>query len=497
MKIPKFNLRPSDLRRVADGEKVYLSLVGVRRIKESQKDLINHQKKGLLIYGVNTGFGALAEKLVLEKDLCHLQKNLILSHALGTGDYFEKEIIRVALFLRANALAKGFSGVRLDLISFLLELLNRDVIPLVHKKGSVGASGDLLPLAEIGLVVLGKGEVLYKGKRLKGGQALKRENLSPLRLEAKEGLSLINGTEISSAYLFSNLSRAERLLKIAGLIAGLSFLAGKANPKVLDPILMRLKPYPEQERCAKLVRDLLKGMGNGESGMRRVQDPYSFRCLPQVHGASLLGIRFASEILEKEINSVTDNPIITKDKIFTGGNFHAQPLSLAGDILAISLTTLSLISERRIFHLLTHPSLPPFLVKEPGKNSGLMMAQVLASALASENKTLSYPASVTSLPTSGNQEDFVSMSITSLSKVERIIKNLQTILSIEAICASQAIEMSRLSLKGRLLKVFRFIRQFFPFLREDREMGKEIRELADNIFSLASSSSGKKQEGRG
>lgn len=480
MIIPKDNLGLKELISVMKGERVKISAYGIKKIKEGRGVLENLLKGNIPIYGVNTGFGALCDKKIEREDLEKLQKNLILSHSLGSGEIFDKEIIRGAIFLRANTLSKGFSGVRLELVNSLLALLNRDIIPVVYKKGSVGASGDLLPLAQIGLVLLGKGEVFYKGEREKTAFVLKREGLSPIKLKPKEGLSLINGTEISTSYLGFNLHLINKLFPIANLIATLSFYAGKTDPRVLDLRLHRLKPYLGQLKTARIIKRIL---GKSSPPKERVQDPYSLRCIPQVHGAVYEGIRFANEILKKELNAITDNPLILPSSlVLTGGNFHAQAISLAGDILSIVLTTLSLISERRIFYLLSGS--PPFLIQEPGKNSGLMMAQVLAASLTSENKTLSFPASVTSLPTSLNQEDFVSMSINSLSKMELIRKNLEMVLAIEGIVSAQGIEVKNLPKKGLIGALCQKIRHFVPFLKEDQEIGEGIRNLSENLYTV-------------
>jgi histidine ammonia-lyase len=478
MKIPEYHLKLKDFVSVMKGEKVSLSPLGKKKVEEGRKRLIALLKEGVPVYGVNTGFGALCERKIEEKELDKLQKNLILSHSLGAGEVFPPEVIRGAIFLRANALAKGFSGVRPEVIESLLVLLNRHIIPVVNKKGSVGASGDLLPLAQIALVLIGKGDVFYKGRKVKAISALKRENLFPINLTAKEGLSLINGTEVSCAYLAFNLNLINQLFLIANLIAGLSFYAEQGDRRVIDLRLVRLKPYSGQLKTASLLKRILRGMPNRTE---RIQDPYSFRCIPQVHGACYEVIRFANKIIETEMNSVTDNPVIYPEiGVLTGGNFHAQALSQASDFLSIALTTLSLISERRIFYLLSGP--PPFLIRESGKNSGLMMAQVLAASLAGENKALSYPASITSLPTSLNQEDFVSMSINAISKLERIRENLEMILAIEAVASAQAIELKGLPRKGIIGKIFKEVREFVPFLEKDREIGKEIRDFARNLY---------------
>ncbi len=483
MVIPNYRLDLKDVIRVSFGEKVKISQTGLKKVASSQKQLKNILKEGFSVYGVNTGFGALAEVKITERKQEKLQENLLLSHSLGTGDVFAKEVVRGAIFLRANCLAKGFSGCRPELIRFLVSVLNRDIIPVVNKKGSVGASGDLLPLAQIGLITLGKGEVFYSGKRVKASLALKKASLSPLRLTAKEGLSLINGSEMSAAYFAHILFYAQKLFEIANLAASLSFFALRGDPLTLDLRIHLLKPYPGQIKTARSLRKIL---GRLTHNSLRIQDPYSIRCCPQVHGAAYEGLRFGEQILKTEINSVTDNPIILDKRVLTGGNFHCQALALAGDILALSLTTLSLISERRIFLLLDHKTsgLPPFLIRESGVNSGFMMAQVLAAALAAENKTLSFPASVSSLPTSANQEDFVSMSMNGLLKGETILLNLKIILAIELVLASQAIELLTDRPPKKIKEIITKIREFVPFLEKDQEISEDIKRLTAHLYEL-------------
>ncbi len=483
MIIPNNRLKIEDVLNVAKGEKVLLSEEGIEKVSSGRRRLEELLKRGAVIYGVNTGFGALQSRKVADSDLARLQENLIISHSLGQGEIFSPEVVRGALFLRANCLAKGLSGVRPELIRFLLEILNRRITPVVYKKGSVGASGDLLPLAAIGLVVIGRGEVFYKKRRMKAGSAFKREGLAPLKLAAKEGLSLINGTEMTTSYLTFSLFHSLRLWEIANIAAALSFFALGGDIGVFDKKLHQLKPYPGQILTARLIRRFLKGACPKRE---RVQDPYSLRCVPQVHGSCYEALRFCEGVVRTEINSVTDNPIITKNGPLTGGNFHAQSLALAGDILSIALTTLSLISERRIFLLSNpaHSKLPPFLIKENGLNSGFMMAQVLAAAQAAENKSLSFPASITSLPTSANQEDFVSMSMQAVEKAEAIRKNLEGVLTIELILACQAIELQAMKMPKRLKRIFKKVREYIPFLDRDREISEGIRNLTAHIYEL-------------
>ncbi|MEO0097804.1 MAG: aromatic amino acid ammonia-lyase [candidate division WOR-3 bacterium] len=439
-----------------------------KRILKAHNILKEIIEKGDLIYGVNTGFGALVNKKVSNEDIKKLQYNLIVSHALGEGEYFDKDIVRLAIFLRANMLSKGYSGVRIDLIDALLNLINKDIIPCVQKKGSVGASGDLSPLAQIALVLLGKGKVFYNNEVLATEKVFKKEKIKPFVLDIKEGLSLINGTEMMSAFLSYLLIEIENIFNLAKEISALTTLVNKSNKKEFDIRLHRLKPYSHQIDTAQIIYNYLNLCDFKETSL---QDPYSIRCQPQIFGSVGEIIEFAKRILEVEINSITDNPVIIDNEIFSGGNFMGTSLALASDLLGISITLLSLLSERKIFYLTSgkNPELPIFLIKEPGINSGLMMAQIISTALASENKILSSPASITSLPTSANQEDIVSMGMNSLLKLEKIIENTKTILAIEILCLSQALRLIELNFKKKT-KIIKIIEENIPYLEKDREL---------------------------
>ncbi|MEO0089124.1 MAG: aromatic amino acid ammonia-lyase [candidate division WOR-3 bacterium] len=451
-----------------------------KRILKAHNILKEIIEKGDLIYGVNTGFGALVNKKVSNEDIKKLQYNLIVSHALGEGEYFDKDIVRLAIFLRANMLSKGYSGVRIDLIDALLNLINKDIIPCVQKKGSVGASGDLSPLAQIALVLLGKGKVFYNDEVLATEKVFKKERIKPFILDVKEGLSLINGTEMMSAFLSYLLVDIENIFNLAKEICGLTTLVIKGNKKEFDLRLHKLKPYSYQIGTAQIIYNYLNLCDFKESSL---QDPYSIRCQPQIFGSVGEAIEFAKRTLEIEINSITDNPVIIDNEIFSGGNFMGTSLALAADLLSISITLLSLLSERKIFYLTSgkHPELPIFLIKEPGINSGLMMAQIVSTALAGENKTLSYPASITSLPTSANQEDIVSMGMNSLLKLEKIIENTKTILAIEILCLSQALRLIELNFKKKT-KIIKIIEENIPYLEEDRELQDILLKIKELFF---------------
>ncbi|MEO0086733.1 MAG: aromatic amino acid ammonia-lyase [candidate division WOR-3 bacterium] len=451
-----------------------------KKILKSHNTLKEIIEKGNVIYGVNTGFGALVSKKISKEEIRKLQYNLIISHALGEGEYFDRNVVRLAIFLRANMLSKGYSGVREELIEALLNLINKDIIPCVQKKGSVGASGDLSPLAQIGLVLLGKGKVFYNNQILATEKVFKKEKIKPFILDIKEGLSLINGTEMMSAFLSYLLIEIENIFNLAKEISGLTTLVTKGNKKEFDIKLHQLKPYSHQITTAQIIYNYLNLCEFKESS---IQDPYSIRCQPQILGAVGETIDFAKRILETEINSVTDNPLIIDNEIFSGGNFMGTSLALVSDLLGISLTLLSLLSERKIFYLTSgkNPELPIFLIQQPGTNSGLMMAQIVSTALAGENKILSHPASITSLPTSANQEDIVSMGMNSLLKLEKIVENTKTILAIEILCLSQALRLVELNFKKKT-EIIRVIEENIPYLEEDRELQNILSKIKALFF---------------
>lgn len=490
IKIPVENLNLDFIKKFLSSKNtVQIKEKAKKRILKTNKILKEIIEKGNLVYGVNTGFGALVNKKVSKEESKRLQYNLIISHALGEGEYFDKDIVRLAIFLRANMLSKGYSGIRVDLIAALLNLINKNIIPCVKKKGSVGASGDLSPLAQIALVLLGKGKVFYKDEILETEKVFKEEKIKPFDLDIKEGLSLINGTEMMSAFLSYLLIDIENIFNLAKEICGLTTLVIKGNKKEFDIRLHRLKPYSHQIDTAQIIYNYLNLCDFKESFL---QDPYSIRCQPQILGSVGETIEFAKRILEREINSITDNPIIIDNEIFSGGNFMGTSLALAADLLGISITLLSLLSERKIFYLTSgrHSELPIFLIKEPGINSGLMMAQIVSTALAGENKILSYPASITSLPTSANQEDIVSMGMNSLLKLEKIIENTKIILAIEILCISQALRLIKLNFK-RKPKIIRIIEENIPYLEEDKELQGILLKIKNLFFGRIYSKEGK------
>ncbi|MCH7665865.1 MAG: histidine ammonia-lyase [Acidobacteria bacterium] len=459
------------------------------------------------VYGVNTGFGLLASRRIPEEQLAELQRRLLLSHAAGVGRPLRPATVRGMLLLRANALAQGHSGVRPEVIDRLLELLNLDLLPVVPSRGSVGASGDLAPLAHLALPLIGMGSVSAARVAGAGGlsagagreeqpaaEALGKAGLEPLTLEAKEGLALINGTQAMTTLLALGALSARRQTKIADLIGALSTDAIRGTDSGFDPRVHRLRPHPGQEASARNLWALFQGSAIRESHRvddPRVQDPYSFRCMPQVHGAVRDVLADVVRKLDIEMNSVTDNPLVFPDQdgeaqVISGGNFHGEPMALAADFLSIAVAELGSISERRIEQL-TDPKfsdLPAFLVENSGLNSGFMIAHVAAAALASENKTLCYPASVDSIPTSAGQEDHVSMGMGAALKLGRVLDNTLQILAIELLAACQGIEFRRpLKTSPALEKVYRDVRATIPPWTENRVMADDLKAALEFLRS--------------
>jgi len=404
------------------------------------------------VYGVNTGFGALAEVRVAAEDLARLQLNLVRSHATGVGQPFTRPITRAMMLLRANVLVLGTSGVRPEVPTLLVEMINRDVVPVVPEKGSVGASGDLAPLAHLALVLVGEGEALFGGERLTGADALARAGLSPIALAAKEGLALINGTQAMTADAALTLYRARRLCDTADIAGAQSLDALKGTARAFDARIHAMRPHPGQALSAAHLRRLTSGSQIAASHVDcgKVQDPYSLRCMPQVHGASRDVIAYCVDVVERECNSATDNPLAfeTDDglELLSGGNFHGQPVAFAADFLAIALAELANISERRIEQLVNpalSSGLPPFLAPQSGLNSGFMIAQITAAALVSENKGLCHPASIDSIPSSANREDHVSMGTIAARKARVVLEHVETVLAIEVLCGAQGIDLRR------------------------------------------------------
>jgi len=408
-------------------------------------------------YGINTGFGILARAKVPSHDLEKLQENLILSHAVGVGELVPERIVRFMLLLKANALAKGYSGTSLEAVQMLCDFFNRHLSPLVYTQGSVGASGDLAPLAHLVLAMMGEGEAFLGGKRLLAREALKQVGISPYKLKSKEGLALINGTQFMLAYAVDALLRADVIAKTADLCAAITLEAMRGSSSPFDARIHALRPHQGQIAVAENIRRLIEGseIMQSHKDCQKVQDPYSLRCAPQVHGACRDAINYARRVIEIELNSATDNPLVFEDgDVISGGNFHGEPLALALDMLAIALSELASISERRIYLLLGGDSvggidLPKLLMRDTGLNSGFMLPQYTAAALVSENKILAHPASVDSIPTSLGQEDHVSMGSISATKLHKVVQNVETVLAIELMCAAQALDFLRPMQSGK------------------------------------------------
>ncbi len=451
--------------------------------------------KGETVYGVTTGFGEFSNVCVRREDIELLQENLIFSHAAGAGDMLPAEIVRAMMVLRVNALAKGYSGIRLSTVELLMEMLNHNIVPIIPSQGSVGASGDLVQLAHLVLAMMGKGKAWVKGegrsekgKVVNAATALRRNKLQPVKLTAKEGLALINGTQMMTAYAALAVHQAKRLAKLADVASAISVETLRGSDTAYDERIHQLRPYKGQLTVAKNMRRLMCNSELRESHRRndaRVQDAYSIRCIPQVHGASRDAIDYVYDKVSIEINSANDNPLIfPKDGIhLEGGNFHGQPMALAMDFLAIALSELANISERRIERLVNGSlsGLPRFLTSNGGLNSGLMIAQYTAASLVSENKVLAHPASVDSIPTSANQEDHNSMGSISAQKAWRVLKNTQTVLAIELLCACQGMDFARALKHSKPLKsgagteaAYRFVRKHIKHLERDRVLYDDI-----------------------
>jgi len=468
--------------------RVILSDPAKKAVSENRKLLESMLNEDKPIYGINTGFGDLANVAIAKEKLSQLQVNLIRSHAVAVGKPLAENIVRAVLLLRANTLARGASGARLDLLEALLDLLNCGVIPIIPEQGSLGASGDLAPLAHMALTLMGEGNAIYKGELMKASKALKLANLNPVSLKAKEGLALINGTPVMSAIACFNLHFAEKLLKSASLISAMSIEALRGTEKAFDKRIHELRGQKGQIEIARHLRETLSGSQIRESHRtcEKVQDAYSLRCTPQVLGAALDAFKHTAEVIETEINAVTDNPLVFEDGIFSGGNFHGEPVGLVMDYLSCALSEAGAISERRTFRLLTSSlsDLPPFLIKDSGVNSGLMITQYTAASLASENKGLCHPATVDSIPSSADQEDHVSMATTAARKTKEITTNLASILAIEYLCSGQAIDILKpMKPSPTTNAAVKLLRTKVEFITEDRWFGPDIEAAREIIES--------------
>jgi len=434
----------AQLRQIAKAPvKVRLAQSCKEKIDASVETVRDVIRQGRVIYGINTGFGLLANTVIPNDELEHLQRSIVLSHAAGVGASMKESTVRLMIVLKVNSLARGYSGIRLEVIDALIQLVNAEVYPCIPQKGSVGASGDLAPLAHMSTVLLGEGEALHKGKILSGLEALQVAGLSPVTLGPKEGLALLNGTQASTAFALEGLFAAEELFAAAMVSGSLSVEAARGSRRPFDPLVHEVRGHKSQIDAAACYRMLLdqSEIGNSHKNCEAVQDPYSLRCQPQVMGACLTQIRNAAEVIAVEANAVSDNPLVfsRENDIISGGNFHAEPIAMVADNLALAIAEIGALSERRMALLIdTHMSkLPPFLVEKGGLNSGFMIAQVTAAALASENKSLAHPASVDSLPTSANQEDHVSMATFAARRLSEMAENTAGVVAIELLAACQ------------------------------------------------------------
>lgn len=441
------------------------------------------------VYGINTGFGALCQVTISEKDLEQLQYNLIRSHACGCGDVISSELVRLMLALKIRSLSYGLSGIHRNTVSRLHLLLKKDWLPVVYENGSLGASGDLAPLAHLTLPLIGEGEVIVNGVRTNTAEIYRKEGLNPVKLHPKEGLALLNGTQFMQAYLAYVCLEGHRQWKASNIIALLSGIAFDIRPEPFSPSLHKIRPHHGQVKTAEWFYEHLMQWDDAFSPKKQVQDPYSFRCIPQVHGATLDALNYAIGVAETEINSVTDNPTLFPDenKILSGGNFHGQTLALAMDFLSLALHELGNISERRLYLLLSgQRGLPPFLATRPGLDSGFMILQYSAASLVSQNKTLTMPSSADSIPSSNGQEDHVSMGANAGIKTHRIIKNLWNILAMELMTAAQALDIKKMKNLPPLIKEFHEeYRLVVPMIPEDRVMQPEIEKTVQFLKEYA------------
>lgn len=435
-------------------------------------------KEDTPIYGINTGFGSLCDQEIDKKDLAQLQANLVKSHACGTGDEVPQEVVKAMLLLKVQSLSYGHSGIALGTIQRLIDFYNHDVFPVVYQLGSLGASGDLAPLAHIALPLLGLGEVRFEGKVQPTTDVLAHFGWEPIELQSKEGLALLNGTQFMSAFGITCLLRIDQILRASEIITALSFDGYDCLLSPYNDLIHQARPHPGQIQVAKNIRELLEGSEIAQQKKPYIQDPYSFRCVPQVHGATYDALKYCREVILREINSVTDNPNIfpAEDKILSGGNFHGQPLALALDFLSIAVAELANISERRTYTLISGKrDLPAFLIARQGLNSGFMIPQYTAASIVSQNKQLCTPASIDSIVSSNGQEDHVSMGANAATKALKVVQNVERVLAIELMTAAQAIEFRRpMRTSKKLEKLMDDFRDEVPFVEDDKVMYTEI-----------------------
>jgi len=476
---------------VARGEeRLALATAARARVEQSRRVVEKIVAAGRTVYGVNTGFGKLSDVHIEPTQLRETQLNLVRSHSCGLGPPLSESEVRALLLLRANVLAQGYSGCRLVLVETLIAMLEGDVTPVIPEKGSVGASGDLAPLAHLALTVIGEGEAFYRGERMASADALRRAGIEPLKLEAKEGIALLNGTQAMAAVGALALHRAERIARLADVAGAMTLEALRGTPAAFDERIHAARPHRGQMEVAAHLRELLRDSEIRQSHLQddpRVQDAYSLRCMPQVHGAVRGALAHAREIIEIETGSATDNPLVFAETgdVISGGNFHGAPLALAFDYAAMALTDLMSITERRVDRLVNpdaNEDLPPFLTSHPGPASGFMMLQIVAAALLNEARVLAHPASIDNVPTDGGKEDHVSMGMTAATKLRSIVDNAELITAIELITAAEGLEYRAPLQPGRGVKqAYNIVRAHVPRLTADRAMSHEIEKIAAAI----------------
>jgi len=478
----------------------YFSLTDIYRILHSGKPLVlgNEAKEAIeksyrflheqikdnrrFVYGINTGFGSLHRMRIAPEQMQQLQENLVKSHACGTGKELPARAVKLMLLLKIITLSQGYSGVQTDTVLRLMDFYNNDVLPVVYENGSLGASGDLAPLAHLSLPLIGEGEVRHKGKKYPAAEILKKFGWEPIRLQAKEGLALLNGTQFMAAVGIINVWEAEKLDLWADLIAATSLEAYDGRIEPFSEIIQKIRPHRGQDKTARRIRTILQDSEIIHSDKEHVQDPYSFRCVPQVHGSVKHVLESVKETFRVEINAVTDNPIIDAEngKILSGGNFHGEPLAIASDMLAIAISELSNISERRTYRLISGKrGLPVYLIENPGLNSGFMIPQYMAASLVNQNKQLSYPNSVDSIESSNGQEDHVSMGANSVLKTAKIIENTKTVLAVELFTANQALYFRNKKMSSRIKAFLQPFREAVPYVGEDDVLYDKINTILE------------------
>jgi len=474
---------------------VGFSREGEERVERTRNLIAKWVKEGKVIYGVTTGFGDLSNVIISESDTRLLQEKIIMSHAAGIGNPLPEEVVRAIMAVRIHDLGMGYSGCRMETLRLLVSFLNQGIIPVIPEKGSVGASGDLSPTAHLGLALIGKGEAFYKGRRMSGAQALEEAGLSLLVLEAGEGLALINGTQVMTAIALLVVHDAIRLSKLADIACAMSLEVLMGSNSEFDHRIHQVRPHPGQLASAD---NMLRLTGDSEimlshKGCARIQDAYTLRCSPQIHGASKDAVVHAKQVLDIEINSTTTNPLIFPDteEVILGGNFHGQPVAMAADYLAMGIAELGNVSERRVERMVNPQlsELPAFLVKNGGLNSGFMIAQYTAAALVSENKVLAHPACVDSIPTSANKEDHVSMGTIAIRQCREILNNVEHVIAVEMLCAAQAYDLltedNPLRAGAGTRQAYQVIRKTIPYLDEDRVLSTDIEAMVGVIRSGA------------